>query len=314
LESKGQGDPDVLVAGHVVMDEVIDYANQAVPRKSLGGPVAYSSIALTSLGFTSEIVTNVGDDFPSQYSALLRSRGGVQIDRFKVRNEKTTSFRIDRSIEPRRMWLLAKCKDLSSSDFFNSEAESRIGRAKGLVVNTVAGEISLSLLDRISKEFEHVFVDSQGFVRKFSRDHAVELRSGLDISALSGVDFLKADHNELSSWTGLNDFEGSLRQIARFVRYIIITSGPGYAEIYEGEKVRWRARPLEVEIRDTTGAGDIFLAVFAAAFGKSEKVGDALASACSAAALALGKTGIEKAVLDKEKLDAETARVQVLAY
>lgn len=306
---------DVLVAGHIVIDEIIDYAGQSAPRKSLGGPVSYSTIALSSLGFSSETITKIGEDFPTQYSNLLANKAGIQIDRFKTRNEKTTSFRIDRSVDPRRMRLLAKCNDLSSMDFaFNSHAGSNLTRAKTLVVNTVAGEISLSLLDRITKDFDHVFVDSQGFVRRFSKMGEVELHSGLDISALLHVDFLKADRNELTAWTGLKDFEASLKQTARFASYTIVTSGPGYAEIYEGQKRRWRTRPLDVRIADTTGAGDIFLAVFAASLSKTDSIHSALANSCCAASLALERTGIEKAILDKQKMETETSKVEVLTY
>jgi sugar/nucleoside kinase (ribokinase family) len=306
---------DVLIAGHIVIDEIIDFSGQVLPRRSLGGPVSYSSIALSSLGFNPEVVTKIGEDFPTQYSELLRTKAGIDVERFKARNEKTTSFRIDRSVEPRRMWLLSRCRNLSRADFpLDSNLDSNLLRGKALIVNTVANEISLSLLDRITKEFDHVFVDSQGFVRRFSKTHEVEMRSGLDISSLSGVDFLKADRNELSAWTGSKDLEASLRQIGKFVRYVIVTSGPSFAEIFEGQRLRWRTRPLEVKIADTTGAGDIFLAVFAAWFCKTENIQSALASSSCAATLALERSGIEKAILEKERLETETPRVEVLAY
>ena len=62
------------------------------------------------------------------------------------------------------------------------------------MLNRVAGEIFLSLLERISKEFDQVFIDSQGFVRRFNKKTGeVGMRTGLDISALAGVDVLKTD-------------------------------------------------------------------------------------------------------------------------
>jgi sugar/nucleoside kinase (ribokinase family) len=314
LESKERTDSDILVAGHAVIDQVIDSPGQGSARQAQGGPPSYASVALSSLGFRSAIITKVGEDFPREYSVFLRQYGGINIEKFRVIGEKTTSFRIDRSVEPRRMWLLGRCRALSSHDFFAPPSESQTSRPRGLLVNTVAGEISLPLLDRISKEFDVVFVDSQGFVRRVSKDNEVQLRSGLDISALSGVDFLKADRREISAWTGLSDFDASLRQIARFVRYVIVTSGPGFAEVYEGQRIRWRTKPLEVRISDTTGAGDIFLAVFAACFVRSENVPDALAVSCCAASLALERKGVEKAILDKQMIDAKTHAVQILSF
>jgi sugar/nucleoside kinase (ribokinase family) len=310
LKGEEKADSDILIAGHVVIDEIIDATSQGVPRRALGGPPSYSSIALSSLGLKSKIVTKVGDDFPDQYSVLLRDFGGTEIEKFKVKGRKSTSFLIDRSVEPRRMTLLTKCKNLSESDFFRNQLIT--SKLRGLVVNTVAGEISLSLLDRISKEFKFVFVDSQGFVRKISKNNEITLRSGMDVSRLLGVDFLKADPNEISSWTGNKDLEVSLRQLERFVRYIIITSGSGFAEIYEGQKLKYRAKPLDVNILDTTGAGDIFLAVFASSFIQSENIPKALATSCCAASLALERRGIEKAVLDKQRIQSSLSAVEIL--
>jgi sugar/nucleoside kinase (ribokinase family) len=306
---------DLVVAGHIVIDEIIDFQDQITPRRSLGGPPAYSSIALASLGFRSTMVTKIGEDFPFQYSEFLKRNGGINVEKFKTKNERTTSFKIDRTVEPRRMWLISKCANISSADFsLYVSSESGHNHGKSLIVNGVAGEISLSVLDRISKEFHHVFVDSQGFVRRFSVTHEVELRSGLDISALSGVDFLKADRRELSAWTGIDEFESSLRQISRFVSYTIVTSGPGHAEIYEGQRLRWRFKPIEVTIADTTGAGDIFLSIFAASFSETENFEKSLSKSCCAASFAVETKGIEKAILDKQKIEKASERVEVLSY
>jgi sugar/nucleoside kinase (ribokinase family) len=304
---------DALIAGHIVIDEIIDSQDQNSPRTSLGGPASYSSLALSSLGFKANIVSKVGEDFPIDYSNFLSAKTGLDIRRFVTKNEKTTRFKIDRSLEPRKMWLLAKCKNLSTLDFeLSSEAEQ--SRPKALIVNGVAGEISLSLLDRIAKEFDYVFVDSQGFVRRFSKLKEVEMRSGLDISSLSGVDFLKADRTELSAWTGLNDTEASIRQLSKFVSNIILTSGPGFTEIFEGKNLKWRTKPPQVEITDTTGAGDIFLAVFGAMFSQTEKIRDSISLAICATSIALETKGIEKAVLDKQRVEKAKASVQVIEY
>ena len=304
---------DVLIAGHIVVDEVIDFRGQISPRRSLGGPASYSSLALTSLGFKPEVISKVGEDFPVGYCQLLQEKAGLDISHFISRNEKTTRFRIDRSINPRRLWLVSKCRDLSSMDFRLNSVQA-ISRPRALIVNSVAGEISLSLLDRISKEFDLVFVDSQGFVRKFSKNGEVEMRFGLDISSLSGVDFLKADRNELIAWTGLKDLEASVRQIAKFTQYLIITSGPGNADIFEGQKLRWRSKPLEVNIADTTGAGDIFLAVFAATYSQSENIRTALSTAICAATLSLETKGIEKALLARKRIERASSEIEVRQY
>ncbi len=306
------GTPDVLIAGHTVIDEIIDSRELLQPRISLGGPVSYSCLALSSLGYTSEIVSKIGSDFPISYSQLLREKGGVDFERFRLKGERTTSFRIDRTTDPRKMWLLRKCRNISRSDFFDVEFSRVYSHSRALVVNPVAGEFSLSLLDRVSKEFDPVLVDSQGFVRRFSKGGEVQMRTGLDISSLSGVEYLKADREELSAWSGSADLAVSIRQLSKFVEYIIVTSGSERIQLYQGTKVRWQIKPAILPVADTTGAGDIFLAVFAAELSRTDNIRKSLALATAAGNVAVQKFGIEKAILDPELVRAASQGMQVL--
>ena len=303
------GKPAVLVAGHVAIDYIIDSADQVNPRQALGGGVSYSSLALTSLGYANSIATKVGYDFPSNWSNLLMRTGGVDVERSRVSDKKTTSFRIDRTVEPRKLWLLARCRELAAQDF-QSDSEKAPG-PQTLVLNPIAGEISLSLLDRVSKEFDFVLVDSQGFVRRIApKSSEVSLRSGLDISSLSGVDLLKADRQELCAWAGSRDVDSSMRQISKFVDYVLLTSGGESVELFEKGKLMYRATPHAVDALDTTGAGDVLLAVFAARYSETQDLKDSLAFSVSAASLAVRKYGVEKAILDRKEVESSSKVVQ----
>ncbi len=293
----------IVTAGHVVIDQVIDTIDQEKPRISLGGPSSYSSVVLKSLGYQSFVITKVGSDFPKIYSDFLKERGGFNPERVKVSSCKTTSYKIDRTTSPRRMWLLAKCKPLTFHDFEPVLEILEHSREKTLILNPVAGEISLSLLDRISKEFEFVLVDSQGFVRRISpRTSEVTIKQGLDISSLSGVNVLKADREEIAGWTGSTDLEKSIIEISKFVDTILLTSGPGEVDVYVGGKRVYRATPPEVASKDTTGAGDIMLACFAARYSETKDIERALSFAVCAASLAVRKVGIEKSLLTKAEV------------
>ena len=163
--------PSILVAGHVVIDQIIDDPRQRYPRTSLGGPISYSSLALTSLGQKCEIVTKVGFDFPSVYEKFLLQQARVDVSEFRAPTYRTTSYRIDRTFKPRKLWLLFKCRSLTSDDF-SRYLRDGVPKPKTLIVNSVANEISLSLMERLSKEFELVLADSQGFVRRIPKDHS----------------------------------------------------------------------------------------------------------------------------------------------
>jgi len=305
--------PFVITAGHIAIDHVIDSIDQVKPRIALGGPSSYASLALTSLGYANKAVTKVGKDFPDIFARYLEHHAWIDIERARVENYKTTSYRIDRTFSPRRMWLLERCKSLSISDFL-SYFQSKEGNSNyTLVLNPIAGEISLSLLDRISKEFDLVLVDSQGFVRKFSsKTSEVSMKLGLDISSLSGVDVLKADREELASWTGLRDLDASIRELSRFVDIILLTSGPGEVDLYSDGKLMFRARPPLVQPVDTTGAGDIMLGTFAARYSETSDLKKALAISVCAASLAVRNVGVEKAILSKEEVFSSAGQVRIL--
>lgn len=303
----------VIVAGHIAIDEIIDSADQEEPRKAMGGAAAYSSLALTSMGYANSIVTKIGSDFPSNWSDFLLENGGVDVETSRIPGEKTTSFRIDRTVEPRKLWLLARCRELAARDF-QSYIE-KTSHNQTLVLNPIAGEISLSLLDRVSKEFDFVLVDSQGFVRRISpKTSEVSLRSGFDISSLSGVDLLKADKQELCAWTGSRDVDSSIRQISKFVDYILVTSGGESVDLFENGKLKYKANPHTVDALDTTGAGDILLAIFAATYSETKDIKASLASSVSAASLSVRKFGVEKAILNRKEVESHAKIVQLQSF
>jgi sugar/nucleoside kinase (ribokinase family) len=303
-------DAELWVVGHTVIDYVIDNLSLADhPRVSLGGPVPYCSIALSSLGAKPHVVTKIGSDFPDSFSKLLYELTGISLESMKLPGEKTTSFRIDRTVTPRRMWLLAKCKSIEHSDFTFLQGCSN---ERALIVNTVAGEVSLETLDRVSKKYDKIFLDSQGFVRTFSKiDGEVGMKNRMDLSALSGVDFLKADRRELSAWTGVKDTTISIKQVCNFATFLILTDGPRKVEIYEGATMKYRAKPVGFPISDTTGAGDIFLSVFASAFLRQRDIPESLALATAASSLSVRKFGIEKAILDVCEVNALGSKIKV---
>ena len=245
--------------------------------------LCYSALCLKSLGYDTEIVTRVGGDFPREYCRYLLSEAGIDIEEWRTKEAKSTSYRIDRSGKERRLWLESRCNGLTFGDFKRAFDEASRELPKVLILNPVAGEVSLKLLKRISKEFERVFVDSQGFVRCFDETTGeVSMKTGLDISSLAGVDALKADVDELYAWTGRENKQSAIDQLSTFVGNLIVTSGGGVVELYRNGVLSFQTRPLDVQVKDTTGAGDIMLSAFAARFLETDNMREALEFATTA--------------------------------
>jgi fructose-1-phosphate kinase PfkB-like protein len=299
----------IVIAGHVVIDEIIDKAGQRVPRTALGGGVSYGSIVLTSLGYNCKPVTRAGRDFPKNFRALLSSLAGFDISTSITRQYKTTKYRIDRTYEPRKMWLVSRSKQLQFSDFSNKFSDSPNDCA---ILNPVAGEISLQLLRRIrSRWTAKLFLDSQGFVRKLRVGAEVSMRPEMDASALSGVFALKADMEELRAWTGMGEKQSAVRELSKYVKVLLVTSGSGGADLFQDSSLLTSATPPAVNVADTTGAGDILLACFAARFEETKDLKESLSFAVAGATAAVKNLGITKAVLSKEAVQKQSGLVKL---
>lgn len=300
----------VLLAGHVVIDEIIDRVGQKVPRVSLGGGASYGSIVLKSLGYSCELITKAGADFPAKFGKVLLRHAGVNVSDQKVVNSKTTRYRIDRSGNERKLWLISRCRTLSKSDFTHYFPPDK--RPETVILNPVAGELPLELLQDLTTRFGNVIADSQGFVRNIAGSNSeISMNNGMNVSMLSGLAVLKADIDELKAWTGLSDKDSAITVLSRYVRMILFTSGSDVVELYKAGKLVVRAFPFAIQAADTTGAGDILLASFGARYFETGNVDEALAFATCAASLAVRNKGILKARLSKEEIEKNVKNVKI---
>jgi sugar/nucleoside kinase (ribokinase family) len=294
----------------VAIDTIIE--KSATPqRTALGGPVAYCSTALRTFGCDFDVITSIGKDFPKEYSNFLLENAGIKLDPFVSPTYPTTRFRIDRSKEPRRMWLEAKCESLDMRLFRRSE---EMTSDSILLADPIAGEISPYFLKNASRNFKKVLLDAQGFARSFDPlSGEVEMKSSTaNLDWLDDVDYLKGDIDEIRALSGTTDFP--IREIGKHVKHIILTSGSGPVEIFEADSLLYRARPFDIVERDTTGAGDILLAIFAGSVAEGLKDREALQIAVAAATISVSKAGIGKAILERTAIEKAARNIVVESY
>ncbi len=290
-----------LVAGHAVLDEIVQTERQRTPRRALGGGVCYGSIAVKSLGYQPKIITRIGKDFPRKHIDYLLAHTGVNFAKSTKQGVETTRYRIDTIGDQRNLWLLAKSDDLALEDF--AKATNNFRETGFLILNPVANEVSLDLLREVSSKFKQVLVDSQGFVRSFDpKSGLVSIKVISDCSCLSGVFVLKADRDELYCWTGIRNKKKAIAKLSKYVDNILLTSWKGPVELYDEDKKVFRTIPLQVKVKDTTGAGDIMLAAFAVRYLETRSFSDAVEFATVASSLATQKIGVSKAVLSRNRI------------
>ncbi len=221
----------ILVAGHYCHDTLI--GNDGVHR-ALGGSAAYASAILAALGEPHEVAAKVGEDFLYRVARQPRVVKG-----------RTTSFVDDYRSGERRERVEAVCEPLRPEDL---QGSYDVGLACA-----VAGEVPPPALARIRQICRVVIGDAQGLLREITPAGEVVLRP-LPPDAAASLDYLKASRAE-----------AALLDVARLRRTLtlLVTDGPrGCTLLTAREEIHLPAFPAAE--KDPTGAGDCFLAGFAA--------------------------------------------------
>jgi ribokinase len=121
---------------------------------------------------------------------------------------------------------------------------------------------------------------------------------------LAEIDLLVANEGEAALLGGDHDaIAGQLRQA------LVVTGGAAGATVFLADGGRMTVPALAIDPVDTTGAGDAFVGVLAAALDQGLELGPALHRASAAAGLACLIRGAQPAMPDGEAIDAATARL-----
>ena len=126
----------------------------------------------------------------------------------------------------------------------------------------------------------------------------------LDPTLLSDIDLLVA--NEREAATLGPDPIGFAR---RLQRGLVVTQGAAGAIVFLADGSRLKVPALPVNAVDTTGAGDAFVGVFAAALDADLSLEQGLRRASTAAGLACLQHGAQSAVPDATTIDAAMGRL-----
>lgn len=121
---------------------------------------------------------------------------------------------------------------------------------------------------------------------------------------LGGVTYLIVNEVECQRLAGGPDLDESARALAQLCGSVIVTLGGQGGALYRGSGAPLRLPALNVTPLDTTGAGDAFCGVFAAAIAEGRDVESALRLALTAGSLATLTAG---------NVPASPSREQVLA-
>lgn len=221
--------------------------------KIIGGAGTY--IALSSSYFVKQqnIVSVVGEDFPSQMLDKLKARG-VNTDGLQIKAGEKTFF-----------WSGRYHNDMNSRDTLVTELnvlenfdpiipESYQG-TEYLMLGNLSPQVQKTVIDRLTVRPKLIAMDTMNFWMDIALDDLKE--------TLKQIDLLIINDEEARQLSG----DYSLVKAAKTIRnlgpkYLIIKKGEHGALLFHGEKVFFApALPLE-EVFDPTGAGDTFAGGF----------------------------------------------------
>jgi len=212
--------------------------------EQIGGPACYGGITARQFKFDVELVTKFGPDFPhKQY--LTDNK--ITFDN-AVSKKNTTRFSIVISGSDRTLNIENQCDPI---DYATVKADV-------FLVSPIFHEISIEVFEKIKHDSNFLFLDPQGFLRRYSPEKKVFLED-TDVD-LSGVGAIKVNPEEAQHLVGSSGIDSMGMLQKKGVEHVIFTNKTEISMLVK-DRVYSISLPNK-KIHDTTGIGDIFCSAF----------------------------------------------------
>ncbi|AJC73456.1 ribokinase [Pseudothermotoga hypogea DSM 11164 = NBRC 106472] len=255
----------------------------------IGGKGANMAIALAKLNVPCELVAMVGNDSISQTVLKRLEKYGVGIGSIRVCEEQIgKTFVVVESDGRNTMFhILGANAHLTPDkvDWTFLETCKAVFVQMGIPSETAQEVIMMS-----KRNGKYVFVDPAGFSET------------IDLQTLAYADTIAPNEVEILKMTKESEIEKAVKKLLNVgVEEVVVKLGKKGATLYT-EKMSYHVDAHDVEVVDTTGAGDAFNAAYM--FAKLQKldVKDCLKLAIAASALAVTKIGSSSASPTRDKL------------
>lgn len=234
----------LLIVGSIGMDDV--KTAQESHANLLGGSASYAAVAASYFAPV-RLVGVVGEDFPSEHRELL-ARRGINLDGLKVEKGRTFRWAGEYFADMNQRRTLSI--QLNVFEKFMPELPASYRDTPFVLLGNIAPALQSHVLSQMSRP-KFVMADTMDLWIETTRD---------DLLALLGkVDAVCMNDSEARQLTGLSNLIRAGRRLLEWgPRYAIIKKGE-HGSILFGQEGFFSAPafPLE-ELRDPTGAGDVF--------------------------------------------------------
>lgn len=288
----------LLVVGTVAFDAIETPFGKT--DKIVGGAASY--IALASSYFTKEIniVSVVGDDFPTDFMNTLKGQG-VNLDGLQIKQGEKSFF-----------WSGRYHNDMNSRDTLDTQLNvlaefdpivpTSYQDCDFLMLGNLMPTVQQKVLSQLSKRPKLIVLDTMNFWMDIAMPELME--------TLKGIDVLTINDSEARQLSG----EYSLVKAAQKIlsmgpKVLVIKKGEHGALLFNKEEVFFApALPLE-DVFDPTGAGDSFAGGFIGYLAKTkdisfENMKRAIIFGSAMASFTVEKFGTERLIgLSQEDVD-----------
>jgi fructokinase len=287
----------ILCIGEILWDNLPSGAKP-------GGAPMNVALHLTRLGQNVTVVSKVGNDEKGRQLLNFLDSSGLKTDLVQV-DETLPTSEVLVHLDARNNATYEICEPVAWDNLEITEELSAKAKSSGLIIYGSLASRRLQSRETILRllDTDAVRLVDVNLRKPYDTKELVEL-------LLAKSDVIKLNDDELSVIAGWNgrperDEMSLIKLIAEKYnsKLVCMTKGENGAVIYS-DGAFYSQPGFKVDVVDTVGAGDAFLAGFIAAILEGKSIGDALGFACATGSFVAGKAG---ATPEYQKEDIELA-------
>ena len=241
----------LLVIGTVAFDAIETPFGKT--DKIIGGAATYASISASYFKKDINLVSVVGEDFPSEMIKTFEEKG-IHTDGLQIKKGEKTFF-----------WSGKYHEDMNSRDTIDTQLNvlstfdpiipEAFQDCEFLMLGNLMPSIQMMVIERMKNRPKLIVMDTMNFWMEIAMDDLLK--------TISMVDVLTVNDAEARQLTGDYSLVKAARKILKMgPKYLIIKKGEHGALLFHEDQVFFApALPLE-DVFDPTGAGDTFAGGF----------------------------------------------------
>ncbi len=275
-----------LVIGDLNVDIIVADLNRPPEKGSeviaknhlldIGGSGGIFSIVLSELGIKTHIISKIGNDTFGDFLIKRLGGHGVEVDKILIRENKNTGVTISLTYAEDKMQIssveMVKKFNISDIVFEGFENIAHVHFSSYYMMDGLQNDY-IRIISTIKKKYSNI---------TFSMDTNDDPSGEWDdkiYETLPHIDVFLINKKEALKITKKNNIDDALEKLSKIVKTIVIKLGEdGYIAKHDGNL--YSGGSLNVDFKDSTGAGDNFDAGFIYGFlnnmepGKSLQIGN----------------------------------------